>query len=66
MLGVAPGATRTPMLDDPNRAGEAPKKPPMGRFVEPSEIAATVQFLLSPGAASITGQQIVVCAGGSL
>lgn len=63
---VSPGATRTPMLDDPNRAGEAPKTPPMGRFIEPSEIAATVGFLLSDGACSITGQDIVVCAGGSL
>ena len=63
---VSPGATRTPMLDDPNRAGLAPKTPPMGRFIEPSEIASTVGFLLSDGACSITGQDIMVCAGGSL
>lgn len=63
---IAPGATDTPMLHDPARAGQAPKLPPMGRFVNPDEIAALASFLLSPGAASITGQQIVVCAGGSL
>ncbi|MGO4287798.1 SDR family oxidoreductase [Bosea sp. TAB14] len=63
---VAPGATDTPMLRDPNRASVAPKMPPMGRLVKPEEVAATAAFLLSKGAASITGQQIVVCGGASL
>lgn len=63
---VAPGATRTPMLEDPNRAGVAPKLPPMGRFIEPEEIAASVAFLLSDSARSITGQTLTVCAGASL
>lgn len=63
---VAPGATDTPMLRDPNRTTVAPRLPPMGRFVDPAEIAALTLFLLSPGAASLTGQQIVVCGGASL
>ncbi len=63
---VAPGATDTPMLRDPTRAAVAPRLPPMGRFVDPREIAALTLFLLSPGAASLTGQQIVVCGGASL
>lgn len=63
---VAPGATATPMLNDPQRAGTAPKLPPIGRFIEPSEIAALTSFLLSPEAGAITGQQIVMCGGGSL
>lgn len=63
---IAPGATRTPMLEDPNRAGVAPKLPPMGRFIEPEEIAASVSFLLSESARSITGQTLTVCAGSSL
>lgn len=63
---VAPGATDTPMLRDPKRASVAPKMPPMGRLVKPEEVAATAAFLLSEGAASITGQQIVVCGGASL
>ncbi|WP_439499766.1 SDR family NAD(P)-dependent oxidoreductase [Bosea sp. (in: a-proteobacteria)] len=63
---VAPGATDTPMLRDPRRASVAPKMPPIGRLVKPEEIAATTAFLLSEGAASITGQQIVVCGGASL
>ncbi|CAH2603156.1 SDR family oxidoreductase [Rhodovastum atsumiense] len=63
---VAPGATDTPMLHDPARAGVAPRRPPIGRFVQPEEIAALTAFLLSPEAGAITGQQIVVCGGASL
>lgn len=63
---VSPGATDTPMLRDPSRAGESPKMPPFGRFVSPEEVAALTGFLLSDGAASLTGQNIVVCGGASL
>jgi 3-oxoacyl-[acyl-carrier protein] reductase len=63
---VSPGATETPMLNDPSRAGTPPRKPPIGRFVSPDEVAALTAFLLSPEAAAITGQQIVICGGGSL
>ncbi len=63
---VSPAATDTPMLRDPARARAAPALPPFGRLVQPDEIAAMVGFLLSPPAASITGQQIVICGGASL
>jgi 3-oxoacyl-[acyl-carrier protein] reductase len=63
---VAPGATDTPMLRDPARSSAPPRTPPMGRFVRPEEIAGLVAFLLSDDAASLTGQQIVVCGGASL
>ena len=63
---IAPGATETPMLRDPARAGVAPRLPPSGHFVQPDEIAALTAFLLSDTARSITGQQIVVCGGASL
>ena len=63
---VAPGATETPMLLDPERAQSPPRRPPIGRFIQPTEIAALVAFLLSPEAGAITGQQIVVCGGASL
>ncbi|SKA34323.1 SDR family NAD(P)-dependent oxidoreductase [Consotaella salsifontis] len=63
---IAPGATDTPMLRDPKRSGSAPRMPPMGRLVKPEEVAALAAFLLSDMAGSITGQQIVVCAGASL
>ncbi|APG14056.1 NAD(P)-dependent dehydrogenase (short-subunit alcohol dehydrogenase family) [Bradyrhizobium elkanii] len=63
---VAPAATETPMLKDPTRADVAPKLPPIGRFIRPEEVAHAVAFLLSPEAAAITGQQLVICGGSSL
>ncbi|MBP2297716.1 SDR family NAD(P)-dependent oxidoreductase [Azospirillum picis] len=63
---VAPGATDTPMLKDPNRTGLPPKLPPIGRFIKPEEVAALTAFLLSDAATAITGQQILVCGGASL
>jgi 3-oxoacyl-[acyl-carrier protein] reductase len=63
---VAPAATETPMLTDPSRSGVAPKLPPLGRFVQPAEVAAAVAYFLSPEAAAVTGQQLVICGGSSL
>ncbi len=63
---VAPGATDTPMLSDPARAGVKPRLPPIGRMIQPREVAALTAFLLSEDAAAITGQQILVCGGASL
>jgi NAD(P)-dependent dehydrogenase (short-subunit alcohol dehydrogenase family) len=63
---VAPGATETPMLDDPTRQDTPPRMPPIGRFIKPDEVAALTSFLLTDDAAAITGQQIVICGGGSL
>ncbi|MGY8668627.1 SDR family oxidoreductase [Bradyrhizobium sp. UFLA05-109] len=63
---VAPAATETPMLNDPTRANVAPKLPPIGRFIRPEEVAASVAFLLSAEAGAITGQQLVICGGSSL
>ena len=62
---VAPGPTRTAMLEDPARAA-TPRLPRLGRFVEPAEVAALVAFLLGPDGRSITGQRLVVCGGASL
>ena len=63
---VSPGATQTAMLQDPARAGSAPRLPPIGRLIQPAEIAALVAFLLSAPAAAITGQDIAICGGASL
>lgn len=63
---VSPAATQTHMLDDPARAASAPRLPPIGRLIQPREIAALVEFLLSPQAAAITGQDIAICGGASL
>ncbi len=63
---VSPAATRTAMLDAPSRQSSSPRVPPMGRLIEPSEIASMVAYLLSPAAAAITGQDIQICGGSSL
>ncbi len=63
---VSPAATQTAMLDDPARQSVAPKLPPLGRLIQPEEIAALVGYLLSPVAAAITGQDIQICGGSSL
>ena len=63
---VAPAATATPMLNDPARAGLAPKLPPLGRYIAPEEVAGLVGFLRGPHAGAITGQQLLICGGSSL
>lgn len=63
---VSPAATQTGMLSDPARAASMPRLPPIGRLIRPQEIAALVDFLLSPEAAAITGQDIAICGGASL
>jgi 3-oxoacyl-[acyl-carrier protein] reductase len=63
---VSPAATETSMLQDPARAASAPRLPPIGRLIQPAEIAALVGYLLSPAAAAITGQDIAICGGSSL
>jgi len=65
---VSPGAIDTPIWDGlpaEIREGVAAKVP-FGRFGEPSEIAETVAFLASDGAAYITGQHIEVAGGSGL
>ncbi|HEY1228835.1 MAG TPA: SDR family oxidoreductase [Ramlibacter sp.] len=63
---VAPAATQTAMLTDPARQGTPSRLPPIGRLIQPEEVAALVAYLLSPMAAAITGQEIQICGGTSL
>ena len=54
------------MLQDPARSGTPPRLPPIGRYIQPEEVAAMTAFLLGPEAGAITGQQITICGGSSL
>ena len=62
---VAPGAVNTQMMgifsEDEKIALE--EEIPMGRLAKPSEIAETIQFLLSEKASYITGQVLAVNGG---
>ena len=73
---VCPGFTETPLLDrsvativrqgamsaDEARAALASDSP-MGRFIQPAEVARTVLWLCAPGSDAITGQSISVSGG---
>ncbi len=63
---VSPAATDTPMLKDPARVNTTPRLPPIGRLIQPDEVAALVAFLTRPESAAITGQDISICGGASV
>lgn len=58
---VAPGQMNTTRA--PGRTAPDVTNVPLGRRVEPEEIASTVRFLCAPGAAMISGQLIYVDGG---
>jgi NAD(P)-dependent dehydrogenase (short-subunit alcohol dehydrogenase family) len=73
---VCPGFTETPLLDeaianitartgrtDSAARAELVQSNPMGRLVQPQEVADAVVWIASPGSASINGQSIAVCGG---
>jgi 2-deoxy-D-gluconate 3-dehydrogenase len=68
---VSPGAVRTLIWDDIVAAAKDRKafdaywsaQTPMGRVIEPEEVAAPIVFLLSSGASAMTGTNLVVDAG---
>ncbi|MBP2231204.1 NAD(P)-dependent dehydrogenase (short-subunit alcohol dehydrogenase family) [Azospirillum agricola] len=73
---VCPGFTDTPLLDGAIRtitaktgrtaeqaAASLTRANPQGRLIRPEEVAATVLWLVSPGAASINGQAVAVDGG---
>jgi NAD(P)-dependent dehydrogenase (short-subunit alcohol dehydrogenase family) len=69
---VAPGHTRTPMLDISLKLGSVTEeiiqaridRIPMGRYARPEEIAAAILFLSSPAASYVTGE--VLCVDGAI
>ncbi|MDJ0786288.1 MAG: SDR family oxidoreductase [Myxococcota bacterium] len=67
--GIAPGATRTPLLEGGAShpvfgKGMAQLDIPLGRHAEPDEIAGVIEFLLGPAAAYVHGS-IVYADGGN-
>lgn len=64
---VAPGSTltesRAESFSDPTRKEELLSRIPLGRFGQPQEIAAAIQYLASPLASYITGQTLVIDGG---
>jgi NAD(P)-dependent dehydrogenase (short-subunit alcohol dehydrogenase family) len=63
---LEPGPTATPMLADPARAATPPVVPPLGRLVQPEEVAAVAGLLLGDDGAMVTGQHWTICGGASL
>ena len=64
---VNPVVTLTPMAikawSDPAKAQSMLSRIPIGRFVEPEEVADTILYLLSPRASMVTGSSITVDGG---
>lgn len=64
---VNPVVTLTPMAvkawSDPEKSGPMLKRVPMGRFVEPEEVARVVAFLLGEDAAMVHGHSLPVDGG---
>ncbi|PYI33818.1 NAD(P)-binding protein [Aspergillus indologenus CBS 114.80] len=63
---VAPGGTRTPLVDSALTEGMIDayaESAPMGRLAAPEEIASVVGFLLEGGAGFVSGQMVVVDGG---
>jgi 3-oxoacyl-[acyl-carrier protein] reductase len=60
---VSPGQMNTPRAPGRSARPDAASTVPLGRLVEPDEIATTVRFLCGPGAAMISGQLIYVDGG---
>ncbi|QFZ18814.1 SDR family NAD(P)-dependent oxidoreductase [Saccharothrix syringae] len=73
---VCPGFVETPMaervrehyagiwgVDEAEAHSRITTRVPIGRYVEPHEVAAMVRYLVGPGAAAVTAQALNVCGG---
>jgi SDR family mycofactocin-dependent oxidoreductase len=66
---VSPGSTETPILAESARlygltgAADFARSQPMGRLIEPAEVAAVLAFLAGPGSSAMTGAVVAVDGG---
>jgi SDR family mycofactocin-dependent oxidoreductase len=66
---VSPGSTATPILDESARlynlpgAGTFAAQQPLGRLIDPAEVAAVLAFLAGDGASAMTGAVVPVDGG---
>jgi NAD(P)-dependent dehydrogenase (short-subunit alcohol dehydrogenase family) len=66
---VSPGSTRTGLLDASAKfyglasAEVFALQQPIGRLIEPVEVASTITWLCSPAASAITGADVAVDGG---
>lgn len=66
---LSPGSTRTAILDASaalyglSSAEEFAAQQPIGRLIEPAEVAASIVWLCSPSSAAITGADIAIDGG---
>ncbi len=68
VVGIAPGYVRTDMVLGLHAAGkldlgQLERRTPQGRLADPAEIARGALFLLSPDAAYVTGETLVMDGG---
>jgi SDR family mycofactocin-dependent oxidoreductase len=66
---VSPGSTATPILEESARlygltgAADFARSQPMGRLLEPAEVAAVLAFLAGPASSGMTGAVVAVDGG---
>ena len=66
---VSPGSTATPILDESARLYDLPgaaafaAQQPLGRLIDPAEVAAVLAFLAGSGASAMTGAVVPVDGG---